>query len=110
MYLTRRRLAVATLASAAVLACHDAPTRQAATGAGASPSLATITVRVPTPTLRVGQMALASAAGTDADGNAIALGALQWSSSSAAVALVDSSGRIVGVAPGQADKIGRAHV
>lgn len=64
--------------------------------------LTTVSVSLSTTSVQVGQTAVASATATDQNGSAIATGAVNWSSSTATVATVQSNGTITAVAPGQA--------
>jgi hypothetical protein len=65
------------------------------------PVLATVTVSLSSSTVVVGQTVSATAAGIDQNGAPIGVGVVTWSSGSAAVASVTSSGVVTGVGVGQ---------
>ncbi len=68
-----------------------------------NPPTASVTVSVPTSSLTVGQLVQAVATAKDANGNALPSKPIFWSSSNAAVATVNGSGVISGVAVGTAN-------
>src|SRR6476469_5387217 len=89
------RLLLPALVSAVLLSCG---------GGGdstAPPTLTTLSLSFPQGTLFVGQSANAVISGVDQFGAAIPTGTVSWSTASAAVATVSSSGVVTGVGPGQ---------
>ncbi|HMG95419.1 MAG TPA: Ig-like domain-containing protein, partial [Gemmatimonadaceae bacterium] len=70
--------------------------------------LTTLGVSFPTGTVVAGQTATATATGADQYGAPIATGALVWSTGSTAVATVDGTGLVMGVAVGQTQVIATA--
>jgi|GEM_PF-1859615 len=70
--------------------------------------LTTLSVSLSAPSIPVGQTATASATGTDQNGASIATGTMTWSTGSSAVATVNASGLVTGVAPGTTPVIGTA--
>jgi hypothetical protein len=88
-------IVLTSLASAALLSCG---------GGGdstAPPVLTTLNLSFPQTSVFVGQSASASVSGVDQFGAAIPTGAVSWSTQSAAIATVNSSGVVTGVSPGQ---------
>jgi hypothetical protein len=73
-----------------------------------TPVLTTLTVSFQTAAIQVGQTANASASGLDQNGAAIGTGTVTWSTASAAVATVNSSGVVTGVGAGTTQVIGSA--
>src|SRR3954452_19818598 len=93
--LKRARVVGPALLAALVLSCG---------GGGdtiAPPVLTTLNLSFPQGTLFVGQSSNALISGVDQHGAAIPTGTISWSTQSAAVATVNSSGVVTGVGPGQ---------
>jgi M6 family metalloprotease-like protein len=67
------------------------------------PVLTTLAVTLDRTTIPVGQTATATAVGRDQSGNAIATGAINWTSSAQGVAMVNGAGVVQAIAQGQAN-------
>lgn len=67
-----------------------------------TPRLTTLTVAVAAPSIVAGSTTTASVSGRDQQGQPIATGPVTWTSSNSAVATVDGSGTVTGVAAGNA--------
>lgn len=106
--------AVASVNTASGIVVGVAPGRAVITGASEGKSdtasvtvvpvpVATVTVALDAATLNTGQTTRATATLTDATGNVVTGRAVTWTSSNVAVATVNASGIVTGVAPGTAD-------
>lgn len=92
---THARAVFALFIAASLLSCGGGSTT------APSPVLTTLSISFQTGSILVGQSATATAAGLDQFGASIATGTVSWSTGSAAVATVNASGAVTGVAPGQ---------
>jgi len=72
------------------------------------PVVTTLSVSFPNPSIFIGQSANASASAIDQFGAPIATGAITWSTESAAIATVNATGVVTGVAVGQTQLIAQA--
>jgi len=102
-----RSLRVALLASLVLLACTEGegspPVAPGGSGPAAPPAVASVGVTITPSSITAGTRATATATVRDGAGNALSGRTVAWSSGNAAIAAVDASGTVTGVAPGTAE-------
>ena len=92
--------AIVAVCAILCVSCGENSPSAPTTPATASPVLTTITVSLSPATISPGQTATATATARDQNGAAMSVGAMAWTTSSAAVATVGTNGIVTGVAPG----------